>query len=79
ELNSRIADREISVALTDDARDYIISKGYDPSYGARPLKRFLQKNVETLVGRIILADELEPGDTVEIDVEGGELTGRIKK
>ncbi|MBO5609702.1 MAG: ATP-dependent chaperone ClpB [Eubacterium sp.] len=73
ELNDRVAEREIKIELTDSARDYIIDCGYDPVYGARPLKRFLQKNVETLVARAILGNQLSVGDTVLIDNEGGEL------
>ncbi len=73
ELNDRVAEREIKIELTDSARDYIIDCGYDPVYGARPLKRFLQKNVETLVARAILGNQLSVGDTVFIDNEGGEL------
>ena len=73
ELNDRVAEREIKIELTESARDYIIDCGYDPVYGARPLKRFLQKNVETLVARAILGNQLSVGDTVLIDNEGGEL------
>ncbi len=73
ELNDRVAEREIKIELTESARDYIIDCGYDPVYGARPLKRFLQKNVETLVARAILGNQLSVGDTVLIDNEDGEL------
>ncbi|SEQ21357.1 ATP-dependent Clp protease ATP-binding subunit ClpB [Lachnospiraceae bacterium NE2001] len=76
DLNRRIADKEISIELSEAARDYIIDCGYDPVYGARPLKRFLQKNVETLVARAILSNTLAMGDTVLIDVEDGALTCR---
>ena len=60
-LNKRIADKELSIEVSDEAAAFIVDKGYDPVYGARPLKRFLQKHVETLVGRMILADEGEAG------------------
>ncbi len=74
DLNARVADKEISIELTEAARDYVIDAGYDPAYGARPLKRFLQKNVETLVARAILSNALSMGDTVLIDMKDGELT-----
>ncbi len=73
DLNKRVADKEISIELTDAARDLVIDRGYDPIYGARPLKRFLQKNVETLVARAILSNSLAMGDTVLLDAEGGQL------
>ncbi len=77
-LNKRISDRELSIELTDNAEAYIVEKGYDPVYGARPLKRFLQKHVETLVGRMILADEVKAGDVIVIDADGNKLTGHVK-
>jgi ATP-dependent Clp protease ATP-binding subunit ClpB len=67
ELNQRIADRELRLDLTVAARDYICDAGYDPHYGARPLKRFLQKNVETLVAKNILSGNLHTGDTITLD------------
>ncbi|MBO4864561.1 MAG: ATP-dependent chaperone ClpB [Eubacterium sp.] len=73
DLNARVADKEITIELTDEARDYVIEAGYDPVYGARPLKRFLQKNVETLVAKEILSNALSMGDTVLIDYKDGEL------
>ena len=69
ELNMRLADREITVELSDSAKQYIVDNGYDPVYGARPLKRFLQKHVETLSAKLILADEVREGDTILIDTE----------
>ena len=77
ELNKRIENREIRIRLTDSAKDYIADQGYDPVYGARPLKRYLQKYVETLAGRMILGDQVLPGDTICIDVQDGKLAGRI--
>lgn len=74
DLNRRLADREISLELTESGKDYIIEGGYDPIYGARPLKRFLQKNVETLAARMILSGEIGTGDTIVIDAADGELT-----
>ncbi len=73
ELNQRISDKELKLVLTDKAKDYIIEKGYDPIYGARPLKRYLQKNVETLVAKSILAGTLRTGDTITLDLEDGTL------
>ena len=78
DLNKRLSDREITVELTDAAKQYIVDNGYDPVYGARPLKRFLQKHVETLSAKLILADEVREGDTILIDVEGDHLTARVK-
>ena len=72
-LNKRIAGRELSIEVSDAAAAYIVEHGYDPVYGARPLKRFLQKHVETLVGRMILADEVRAGDVITIDSDGQEL------
>ena len=78
DLNKRLADREITVELSDAASHFIVENGYDPIYGARPLKRFLQKHVETLSAKLILADEVREGDTILIDVEGDHLTARVK-
>ena len=74
ELNERLADREIRVQLSPEAEAYIVDHGYDPVYGARPLKRYLQKYVETMAAKCILADEVEMGDVIYIDVAGSELT-----
>ncbi len=73
DLNSRLKDRELSVELSDAATAFIVEHGYDPVYGARPLKRFLQKHVETLSAKLILADEVQMGDIIYIDVEDGSL------
>jgi len=78
ELNDRLADRNISVELSDDAKAFIVENGYDPIYGARPLKRFLQKHVETLSAKLILADEVSEGDTIFIDTEGNKLIASVK-
>ena len=74
DLNRRLESQEIQLELTDAAKDYIIEGGYDPVYGARPLKRFLQKNVETLAARLILSGEVGTEDTIVIDVQDGKLT-----
>ena len=76
DLNKRLADREIQITVTEPAKNYIIDHGYDPVYGARPLKRYLQKNVETLVARMILADKLGVNQKVTIDVDGEQLVAR---
>ena len=78
ELNGRLADREICVELSPEAETYIVDHGYDPIYGARPLKRYLQKYVETMAAKCILADEVDMGDTIYIDVAGTELTAVVK-
>ena len=74
DVNRRLADKELKIALTDEAKDFIIENGYDPVYGARPLKRYLQKNVETLAAKLILADGVRAGDTIEIGLSDGKLT-----
>ena len=72
-LNKRLADKQLKVILTPAAKSYVIDNGYDPLYGARPLRRFLQHTVETLVGRKMIADEVAPGSTLTVDCVGGEL------
>ena len=78
DINRRLADKELSIELTDAAKDFIIEGGYDPVYGARPLKRYLQKHVETLAARLILADRVKAEDTILIDVVDGQLTADVK-
>lgn len=78
QLNKRLEDREISVELTPAAEQFIADHGYDPVYGARPLKRFLQKHVETLSAKLILADKVMPKDVILIDVDGDRLTAGVK-
>ena len=79
ELNKRLEDREIKVELSEAARTYIIDHGYDPVYGARPLKRYLQKHVETMAAKCILADEVGLGDTIYIDVNEDGLFALVRK
>ena len=76
DLNRRLKDQELSLRLTDAAKNYIIEGGYDPIYGARPLKRYLQKYVETLTAKLILSGNVGTEDIIVIDVENGELTAR---
>lgn len=73
-LNERLSDKQLTVTLTDEAKQYVIDSGYDPVYGARPLKRFLQKNVETLAARVILEGQVSMGDTITIGLSDGKLT-----
>ena len=73
DLNRRLAERRITIRLTDDAKSFVADAAYDPAYGARPLKRYIQKNVETAGARLILADEVSEGDTIEIDSDGHRL------
>ena len=73
ELNARLADKELSVEATDAAKDFILEAAYDPHYGARPLRRYLQHTVETLISKKIIADAVAPGQVLKLDVENGEL------
>ena len=79
DLNKRLVDKEITVELTDTAKQFITDNGYDPVYGARPLKRYLQKHVETLAAKLILADGVRAGDTILIDVKDGKLSASAVK
>lgn len=79
DINKRLADKELVVALSDSAKQFIVDNGYDPVYGARPLKRYLQKNVETLVARLILSDGVHTGDTIRIDVVDGKLNASAER
>ena len=78
ELDKRLADQELSLELTDTAKDQVIENGYDPVYGARPLKRYLQKYVETLAARKILSGDVHAGDTLVLDVQNGEFIVTVK-
>ena len=73
DLNRRLADKQLHLTLTEAARSYIAQEGYDPVFGARPLKRFIQRNVETMLGRMIIAQQALPGQSLQLDVENGEL------
>ena len=79
DLNKRIGDRELKLELTQKARKFVIEQGYDPVYGARPLKRYLQKHVETLAAKLILGNEIQAGNTIVIDISEneGQLTARL--
>lgn len=78
DVNKRLEDKELVIRLTDAAKNYVIDHGYEPSYGARPLKRYLTKHVDTLAARMILSGEVYPQDTIIIDEQGGTLTASVK-
>ena len=78
DVNKRLEDKELSIELTDDAKNFVVEGGYEPMYGARPLKRYLQKNVETLAAKLILQGDIGSEDVILIDVEGDKLTAKIK-
>ena len=79
DVNKRLADREIQIALTESAKNDIVEGGYDPAYGARPLKRYLQKHVETLAAKLMLEGEVHAEDTILIDMADGKLLARAKR
>jgi len=78
-LNHRLSDKDLSVKLTDKAREYVAREGYDPVYGARPLRRFIQRNIETMIGRMIIAEDIPEGSVFVVDVSHNGLTASIKK
>lgn len=78
DVNKRLVEREVSIELTNAAKDFVVEGGYEPMYGARPLKRYLQKHVETLAARLILEGNVGRGCTILIDVEGDTLVGSVK-
>ena len=73
DVTKRLAERGIGLEVTEEAKELIAKSGYDPVYGARPLKRYIQRELETRVGRAIIADELIPGSTVRVGVRDGAL------
>ena len=79
DLNKRLADRDLSIELTEEALKFVVDNAYDPVYGARPLKRYIQKYVETLAAKLILADRVTSGDTILITVENGALQAGVKE
>ena len=76
ELNGRLADRQLRIHLTDAAKQFVIDQGYDPVYGARPLRRYIQKNVETMAAKIILAGDISEGTVITIDSDGSQLLAK---
>ncbi len=79
DLNRRLSDRDLHLELTPEAKQFVVDNAYDPAYGARPLKRYIQKHVETLAARLILQDAVDEGDTILIDVKDGSLTAEKKQ
>ena len=79
DVNKRLVEREVSIELTDVAKEFVVEGGYEPMYGARPLKRYLQKHVETLAARLLLEGNVGRGDVIIIDVTDGHLSARVKK
>ena len=79
DVNRRLADKEIFLSLTEAAKNYVVEGGYDPTYGARPLKRYLQKHVETLAAKLMLEGEIRAGETIVIDVENEKLAAHIQE
>ena len=77
ELNKRLEDKQLRCTVTPAAKAQIIEGGYDPMYGARPLRRYVQRSVETLIGKAILADDVLPGSVLEVDAQDGALTVHI--
>ena len=76
DVNKRLADRELKIELTKAAKQHIVDGGYEPMYGARPMKRYLQKYVETLAAKLILEGNVGTGETIIIDEQNGELTAK---
>ena len=79
DINRRLRDKELSIELTENAKNMIVEGGYEPMYGARPLKRYLQKHVETLAAKLMLADKAAGGDVILIDVDNDQLIAKVKK
>jgi ATP-dependent Clp protease ATP-binding subunit ClpB len=78
ELNTRLADKELSIRLTKAAEKFVIAESYDPAYGARPLKRYLQRSVETMTAKLILSDQVKAGDRIILDLVEGKLVTKIQ-
>ena len=78
-VNKMLEDKEVSIRLTDAAKTFVIDNGYDPNFGARPLKRYIQRTVETLAARIILEGDIDTGSVIEIDVTDGKLDAKVVK
>ena len=79
DLNRRLADKELTIELSEEAGEFIVENAYNPVYGARPLKRYVQKYVETLAAKLILADQVREGDTILITVENDNLKAQVKE
>ena len=79
DLNRRMEERQIAISLTDEAKAFVADAAYDPAYGARPLKRYIQKYVETLSAKLILSGEVDENDTIEIGVKDGALEAHVRR
>ena len=79
DLRNRLKSKQLDVAVTDAAKDYIVKEGYDPIYGARPLKRFIQRSLETMIARTIIGSNIEPYSVLKIDYDGEKLTLTAEK
>lgn len=79
DLNRRLSQRDLTIELTPEAQQFIVDNAYDPAYGARPLKRYIQKHVETLAARLILEDKVDQGDAILLTVEDGALHAKVKE
>ncbi|MBQ9535779.1 MAG: type VI secretion system ATPase TssH, partial [Clostridia bacterium] len=75
-LKKRLAERQLNIEVTERARAHLIERGYDPSFGARPMRRYIQQHVETLIARRVIASDPEPGSVITVDEENGELVAR---
>ena len=78
DLQKRLDDKHIRINVSEAAKDHIVECGYDPNFGARPLRRYIQRNVETLIARRIIGGGAAAGDTIDIDVEEGELSSYVQ-
>ena len=78
DVNGRLVEREVEISLTDAAKEFVVDGGYEPMYGARPLKRYVQKHVETLAARLILEGNVGRGDIIVVDVTDGQLSASVK-
>ncbi len=77
-VTKRLADKQLSLSVTPQAKDFIVDSGYDVSFGARPLKRFIQRNVETVIAKTILSNDIKPKSTIVVDVADGEFTVKVQ-
>jgi len=78
DLQKRLKDKQLTITVSNKAKEYIVEQGYDPVYGARPLKRYIQRHVETLIGRMIISNNLNPNTILEIDYDGNNLVINTK-
>ena len=79
DLRDRLKSKQLDISVTDEAKEYIVKNGYDPIYGARPLKRFIQRKLETMIARTIIADDIEPYSVLKVDSDGNDLTLTAEK